>query len=453
MKNTVTAEVLFIAAGALCLAAAGCFVGLDAASGNGDGGANDDAGTEDRCANVGAPNYTCCSPDGTEAYPFCRDGAFFCPDGYAEGPLDSCGDLCAGLDYCRCLAESSVCEPVADGCLCDCDYDCNPAIDCACKCGGGTYLGCREKEPVAACPDNGTCVPGVLPPGPIATGTRCPAPHDDLFMTGPACEPAGGGDGFCCTPESTCYLIGAPFLTCCGPGGAETAPACALGVFYCPDGYEKAEPGTCERPACEGLDFCACHDRDDCAVQAEDCLCPCDYDCPGDMPCDCDCGGGKYLGCAARLGTCADPASDCPGAAPVKCPGGWACDDAKLCGYRCDAEPYCLYDASGVRTCAAASCQLGKISTSGMTDGFGIGKSCEFLVVCASTPIDGTLRDAIIAAFPGMDCGGTVDYTCGQDAVASCIAFVETLTEAQAGDVCRLSGFNAVVGLVCAGDL
>ena len=52
-----------------------------------------------------------------------------------------------------------------------------------------------------------------------------------------------------------------------------------------------------------------------------------------------------------------------------------------------------------------------------------------------------------------MDCSGTPDYTCGKDAVASCIAPVGTLTEAQAGDACLLSQMDAVTGLVCAGDL
>lgn len=80
-----------------------------------------------------------------------------------------------------------------------------------------------------------------------------------------------------------------------GNGDGGTNDACAS--VYCPDGYGKAEPGSCEKPPCEGLDFCACSHRDDCAVQARDCLCPCDS-CPGEPPCDCDCGGGEYLGCA-----------------------------------------------------------------------------------------------------------------------------------------------------------
>lgn len=418
----IAVELSFIAAAVSCFVAAGCFVGLENSAG-------DDAGGP---------------VDGGDAGQIEKDGGA-ADDGGTQN------DPCMALGHCECLAQSATCEIVSDGCLCDCE--CYPTADCACDCGGGTFLGCRKKGPVAECPDDGTCVAGVLPPGPIATGTRCAAPHDDLYVTGPACTPAGGSDGFCCTPESTCYVIGAPYLTCCGAGGAETSPQCALGEFYCPDGYEKAEPGSCEKPPCEGLEFCACSHRDDCAVQARDCICPCDYSCPGEPPCDCACGGGEYLGCALKTGTCKAPATDCAQAAPVQCPGAWACSDASFCGYRCDAEPYCLYMESGDRACAAPSCALDKFYTSGMTEGFGIGKRCDFLVVCASTPIEGELRATILAAFPAMTCGGAPDYTCAEDAVASCIAMVGTLGEAQAEDACRLSNMDAVTGLVCAGDL
>jgi hypothetical protein len=411
MKNSFPGT-FFVGLSLCVFVAAGCFVGLDPSGGGGtdtgsydrtpdgssgprDGGADDDAGTEDPCAYVGAPATTCCGPDGDETFPVCKDGSFFCPDGYSEAPLDSCVDPCG---------------------------------------------------------EHGLCVPGELPPGPIDPYTPCPAPHENLYMTGPACTPEGGGNGFCCTEADPCWVMGAPYLTCCGENGDETSPRCEWGEFLCPEGYVEAEPGSC-RPPCEGLEFCDCYKREDCEVLAEDCLCPCDYECPGEPPCDCVCGGGKYLGCAQRTGTCKDPAADCNGLPSVRCEGEWACSDNAFCGYRCDSLPHCLFIEGTDERCAADECDLGKFSTSGMTEGFGIGKNCEFLVICASTPIEGSLLGAILDAFPGMDCGAKPDYTCGEDAVASCIDYVKTLSERQAGDACRLSTNPAVSDLVCAGDL
>jgi hypothetical protein len=55
---------------------------------------------------------------------------------------------------------------------------------------------------------------------------------------------------------------------------------------------EEIEPSTCA-----GLDPCQCFDRADCRPVSDDCICDCDYMCPGHAECDCDCGGGTYLGC------------------------------------------------------------------------------------------------------------------------------------------------------------
>ena len=51
-------------------------------------------------------------------------------------------------------------------------------------------------------------------------------------------------------------------------------------------------------PDCSENEFCDCWARTDCRAVSIDCLCHCDYECPGEPPCDCDCGGGTYLGCA-----------------------------------------------------------------------------------------------------------------------------------------------------------
>jgi hypothetical protein len=58
---------------------------------------------------------------------------------------------------------------------------------------------------------------------------------------------------------------------------------------------------------CTGLDFCACNDAAGCQVVYGDCICGCDYECPGKDPCVCACGGGPYLGCSPK--SCQGPFS------------------------------------------------------------------------------------------------------------------------------------------------
>lgn len=50
--------------------------------------------------------------------------------------------------------------------------------------------------------------------------------------------------------------------------------------------------------SCGGLDFCSCSHTDGCEVVYGDCICGCDYQCPGEPSCVCGCGGGPYFGCA-----------------------------------------------------------------------------------------------------------------------------------------------------------
>lgn len=51
---------------------------------------------------------------------------------------------------------------------------------------------------------------------------------------------------------------------------------------------------------CTGLDFCGCSQAPECEVVYGDCICGCDYQCPGTEPCACACGGGPYFGCAPK---------------------------------------------------------------------------------------------------------------------------------------------------------
>ncbi len=58
---------------------------------------------------------------------------------------NACKPSCETLDACGCFARDD-CQPVSDGCLCECDFACPTAPLCMCACGGGTFLGCKPSE-------------------------------------------------------------------------------------------------------------------------------------------------------------------------------------------------------------------------------------------------------------------------------------------------------------------
>ncbi len=96
--------------------------------------------------------------------------------------------------------------------------------------------------------------------------------------------------GQACGSEDVC---GNQYQYCtygsCADGSAQTVAECNGGVWKVTE--------NCTPPSCIGLSECECHERPDCQIQSDGCLCICDYSCPGMPPCDCSCGGGKYLGC------------------------------------------------------------------------------------------------------------------------------------------------------------
>lgn len=110
-------------------------------------------------------------------------------------------------------------------------------------------------------------------------------------------------------------------------------------------------------------------------------------------------------------------------------------------------------DAGDAGDAGAEECAMSKFRTSGLAQPFGEGASCDFLVVCASSPITGALRDAILGAFPEADCPSMPDYTCRASDVASCITHVADLDPDEVDAGCAISRFPEVTGMVCAGDL
>ena len=71
--------------------------------------------------------------------------------GGGTGPSCPTATPCRGRSYCDCNAG---CEPLIDhttGCICECDEPVRcGGPECACVCGGATYLGCA---PVGECPE------------------------------------------------------------------------------------------------------------------------------------------------------------------------------------------------------------------------------------------------------------------------------------------------------------
>jgi hypothetical protein len=58
---------------------------------------------------------------------------------------EACIPACETLGACECFGRPD-CEALSDGCLCQCDFQCNGDPPCMCACGGGTYLGCAPMK-------------------------------------------------------------------------------------------------------------------------------------------------------------------------------------------------------------------------------------------------------------------------------------------------------------------
>lgn len=117
--------------------------------------------------------------------------------------------------------------------------------------------------------------------------SACPAP---MPLPCPDVPPA---DGASCALEDPCS---GAYPTCtyglCEDGTPQTTASCNGSTW-------NVTAMKCLPMPCEKLSPCECFDRADCQAVTDTCICPCDYNCPGDPPCVCACGGGQYLGCKA----------------------------------------------------------------------------------------------------------------------------------------------------------
>ncbi len=169
--------------------------------------------------------------------------------------------------------------------------------------GSGGATGCSGSAPMCAdgCgsdwfPETAFCSAGKWKcPGHTVLPEDCPPGTCwGLPLPGESCGPSG----WQCTPTAE-QVKSCPSLmcaTCNGLSGPLITTDCQCS---CENGQVTCAPVAF--PSCDIIQgFCECWGRIDCEPVTDTCLCPCDYQCPGEPPCDCACGGGQFLGCKAK---------------------------------------------------------------------------------------------------------------------------------------------------------
>lgn len=137
------------------------------------------------------------------------------------------------------------------------------------------------KYPQACCTDNqASCIGGHWQ----AQQVFCGAPKPEQC---PA-EPPKQGES--CAPSDPCSGV----AQSCNYGDCGGFP---YKTAYCDGSVWQVQTNACILP-CEQLSACECFKRSDCVPKSDGCLCPCDFQCPGEPLCQCGCGGGTFLGCA-----------------------------------------------------------------------------------------------------------------------------------------------------------
>jgi hypothetical protein len=150
-------------------------------------------------------------------------------------------------------------------------------------------------------------------------GSACPKLATALicsYDSGPCCSAAQAScvdgtwqayESLCSPPAPACPLEPPIDGSACGSECGGSYQYCTYGT--CSDG-SPAVVAQCQGstwstsqanclPSCDGLSPCECFARSDCQAVSDFCICPCDYECPGEPPCACACGGGNYLGCSS----------------------------------------------------------------------------------------------------------------------------------------------------------
>jgi len=410
-------------------------------------------------------------------------GLQFCGGDFTcECLYEACGDTCCGAEE-ACIAGAcvSTCEAdcagkacgVDDGCGQPCDGPCSdPDALCllptGCVCAGVTCGG-------DCCPSGEACVGGVCAPctpdcadagcgdadgcGGVCDTGACPGDNEtceegvcvcDVALCGGACCAAAQvcHDDACCTPETSCEVLGA---TCGEPAdGCGDVLACGACPAYaeCNDAFECE----CQWESCDDL----CCDQGQACVDGACCVPDCagaqcgDADGCGGL-CDGPCTDILYQECVAGAcacihdacaGGCCPPGETCQGGACAPCDpvcDGASCGDDDGCGGLCDgacpgAEEVCF---DGLCVCAFSAC--GDACC-------GEGELCADGLCC--TPLT-CVETGAACGTPPDGCGGTLDCgscgggaTCTQDFQCQCDGL-------SCGDACCSPGEVCHQGSCC----
>lgn len=153
-------------------------------------------------------------------------------------------------------------------------------------CGLVSGTTCMYDQGQCCPPWEATCVNGVWQ----AISSMCDPPPPPPQSMCPGTPPTSGS---ACPVSGVC----APDLVCNFGQCIDGSP---LTIATCTGGSWNVMFSNCQPMPCEQLSACDCFDRPDCEATTDTCLCPCDFNCPGDPPCACDCGGGQFLGCKPK---------------------------------------------------------------------------------------------------------------------------------------------------------
>jgi len=118
---------------------------------------------------------------------------------------------------------------------------------------------------------------------------------------------------------------------------------------------------------------------------------------------------------------------------------------------RRDAGGPARVDAGGpVRVDAGLACDESKLRTSGLVEGWGVGRRCELIVVCTE---EMSAWPEVLTWFPDATCRAETDFACGGEGRMSCLASVGVLDADAYEAACWLTLNWDVRAVVCAGDL
>jgi hypothetical protein len=367
----------------------------------------EECGTECRdsttCPDYGAPigQYCLRTSDCPKGYaceyfdpkrPECGGGCRYVDITDGGYPPDAGPLPCAELDFCGCTDRAD-CEVMSNGCICGCDYQCPGHDPCVCGCGGGEYLGCKEKSDPNPCGAGGFCRPGMM--------SSCGDPNYEA-APGLTCAFDDGGSGYCCLPIKTCGKdTDCPGCKMCEITrvGPRTCIEPAVGAKRCTKDedcspyYRCAAPLMTDKPECGGIcvydnvpdggqpDAQTCVNPCDCQYGlfcvAGKCEPPgggvgyvycCDRPCPAGAPCQH--ANGAYDTCAGDADVQWPDAGSCVGEGqeinrtgdpnpPSCCPGLEALPVLEVVGVGGCAAPYCDCVVC-TKPCGSGTCSTGK---------------------------------------------------------------------------------------------